>query len=1051
MQGTLRLSAVLASLTMLIFGCCHVAFAATWTYFDSPTTWDGFGVSGILADDSGFWLTGGTIATRDGAIARYDNDANLIWAKYMPPYANLSPTAETGDRGFFSLAETGGEQTGPYCQLSRFDSSPAALWTQDLPADCHFFGRDVTGGAWVNTQYGLYRFAADGVSKSVAAVASVTAGAVDNQTGDLYFATVGSAANAAAVYRVDVRATSTKLWTAPDSTIQLGHVSLGSDGNLYAIGTTAAGLYALSLGRDGSMRWQHAYATGEQPVQAYAAYPDGTQVALDHLLVVDEISSDGTLRFTKPTGIAPYDCACDLLATSPNGDLIVAVPHVALMRLDKDGNILATTSTPNLPEGNTLAVLADGSTLVGPNPDPMNLSYPNFMHLDRAGHALAVPETQDIFGAGSRLNTSLQAVDGTLYVATANDSDFWLSKISPDGQLIWKQHYANYRSLREWTLGADRICAAAEPNGSVTIECRSTDSGEVLWSYDANASILAAALLDDNEVVAVIAPQSRDSRLLVLSADGELEHNIDLTREIFVNRNQIGIGKNGTTVISDLQSGGEVTAWDKYGIHLYVTHSPLASEIKFDGSVSVADDGSALLTPMLGSLSDATEYLWMLSPAGKTRWLTPQTLNGVQNEPIPISNGVAYVFGSGSTFSGPTVLQKRSLADGRVLDQFDIDAADTIPVLDPITGLLLSWGQGIKINDSANGHLLRRIMPDCGTQRCDYGSLMAMTADGTLRFLHDTFDPVAGERFRVDAIGAAATPVSSVRVDQAGLAGAWYAPYEDGQGFTFDYIASAHVVFMPWFTYGFNGGADPAQLAWYALQGTSEPGARSVELDIYMTDPGTFNLGVVDTHKVGSAHLSFTDCNSGLLIYQFVQGVNNAAGGTISLTRISPSTSPCELADSTMVSAQNSNVAAQGFDARQSGSWFEPSTSGQGLQLTIIPAGNNYAGLVFAAWFTFDPANLADDPGHQHWFTLQGDLTTATNGQVTLPIYRTLGGTFDFAATLDTVQVGHATLSMQGCDKARIDYQFDLSEVAHAFAGLSGSTDLVKIGGCSTP
>jgi hypothetical protein len=119
------------------------------------------------------------------------------------------------------------------------------------------------------------------------------------------------------------------------------------------------------------------------------------------------------------------------------------------------------------------------------------------------------------------------------------------------------------------------------------------------------------------------------------------------------------------------------------------------------------------------------------------------------------------------------------------------------------------------------------------------------------------------------------------------------------------------------------------------------------------------------------------------------------------------------------------------------------------LQLTIIPAGNGWNGLVFGAWFTFDPAGQSDDPIHQHWFTLQGDLANATNGNVTLPLYRIIGGPFDGAPTQNFSQVGHATLTMQACDSAQLDYQFDASEAAHAFAGLAGTSHLVKIGGCS--
>jgi len=1054
MRHSLRSPTLLATLAMLMFACSDATFAATWTYFDSPTIQAEFEVTGILADATGFWLGGATSATRAGAISRYDTGANLSWTRYADPagvmFADASATNTTSDGGFINLVETGGEQPGFYCQLSRFTSGGAGLWTQDLPAACHLYGRDGTGGAWVNTQYGLYRIAADGVAAQVAGDTGTTVGAVDNQTGDLYFATVGSAVNAAAVYRIDSHGTSKKLWTAPDGTIQVGHVSLATDGNLYAIGTIgAAGLYALSLEPDGSVRWQRAYTTGVLPVQAYAAFADGTQVVLDHLLAVYEIGNDGTPRFAKPTGIAPYDCACNLLATSANGDIIVAIPGAALVRFDTNGNTLANTPLPNLPEGNTLAVLADGSVLIGPNADATSLSNPSFVHLDRAGHALATPDTQHAFGAGSTVNTSLQAIDGTLYVLAGNDADSWLSKISPAGQLVWKVHYANYRSLRELKLGADRICLVAEI-GKETIECRSTDSGDVQWSYDASGFVLAFALLDDNEVVAVVSEQTHNSQLLTLSASGALTRSTDLSREIFVNSNQIGITKDGTVVISDLHDAGNVSAWNKFGIRLYTTHSPVAGDIQLDGSVSVADDGSALLTPLLGTSSDSSLYLWMLTPYGQTRWLKPQSGSGTQ-DPIRLSNGVAYMFDAGAGFSGPIQLQKRSLADGSLLAQFDIDGAESFPTFDAATGLLLSFGPAININDPANGHLLRRIIPDCGVAACGYGAFAAMTGDATLRVVLNTFDSTLGERFRVDAIAGAATPVPSVRLDQAGLAGAWYAPYEYGQGFTLDYVAAAHVVFMPWFTYGIDGGDDPAQLAWYALQGTVQPGASSIDLGIYTTDPGTFNLGIVGVHAVGSAQLNFTDCNSGLLIYQFDADANFGSGGIIPLTRLSPSTSPCVLANGTTVPAQNANAPAQGFDARQSGSWFDPSTSGQGMQLTVIPAGNDYAGLVFAAWFTFDPAKLADDAAHQHWFTLQSDLTTASGGQITLPIYRTLGGSFDAAPTLDTVQVGHATLSMQGCDKARVDYQFDPSEVAHGFAGLVGTVNLVKIGGCTPP
>jgi hypothetical protein len=68
---------------------------------------------------------------------------------------------------------------------------------------------------------------------------------------------------------------------------------------------------------------------------------------------------------------------------------------------------------------------------------------------------------------------------------------------------------------------------------------------------------------------------------------------------------------------------------------------------------------------------------------------------------------------------------------------------------------------------------------------------------------------------------------------------------------------------------------------------------------------------------------------------------------------------------------------------------------------------------------------------------------------VTLPIYRIIGGSLDNFPTSNYAEIGHATFTMFGCDSAQFDYQFDATEVAHAFAKLGGTMHLVKIGGCS--
>jgi hypothetical protein len=410
-----------------------------------------------------------------------------------------------------------------------------------------------------------------------------------------------------------------------------------------------------------------------------------------------------------------------------------------------------------------------------------------------------------------------------------------------------------------------------------------------------------------------------------------------------------------------------------------------------------------------------------------------------------------------SQFPDVPLLRTISLADGTLLASVPLQNDDPypglyFPRLDAATGLaLFSSSQHLAIVDPVTGKLVRRVAEICGSAICE-GFSAAFSTDGTLRVVGGALDADAGQRVRVDAYAAANQPATTVRVDQPGIAGAWFPAYAGGQGFTLDYIAGANTIFMPWFTYSAETVVGPSGLAWYGLQGTVAPGATSVDLDIATTDPGTFNSGSVGGHVVGHAKLTFGDCNFGWLKYKFDDvGYITGLQGLIALTRLSPSTAACALADGSSAPAQNTNAPANGFDARQGGSWFDPAAGGQGVEMTIVPPGDGSVGIVFVAWFTFDPAGQSDDALNQHWFTLQGDLSAASDGKVTLPIYRIIGGVLDAGATSNFAEVGHATLTMLACDTAQLDYRFDTTEVAHAFSGLAGSSHLIKIGGCSTP
>ena len=282
-----------------------------------------------------------------------------------------------------------------------------------------------------------------------------------------------------------------------------------------------------------------------------------------------------------------------------------------------------------------------------------------------------------------------------------------------------------------------------------------------------------------------------------------------------------------------------------------------------------------------------------------------------------------------------------------------------------------------------------------------------------------------------------------IRIDQPGIAGAWWSPYANGEGLVIDYLPASRTFFAPWFTFSRTGGNDPAGQRWYVVQGSVPANARTVELPITESAGGNFDAGpTVQARIVGKAMLSFTDCNNGTMHYAFDAATNGAASGTITLSRLAPATESCVLADGSTQSI--AAAPANGFDARMSGSWFEQATSGQGLQFVVQPGG-----VFFAPWFTFDPAGPSDDPGRQRWFTIQGNLANARNGVVQAPIVQTIGGAFDSVPTNNMTIVGQATVTFGGCDSAKVDYRFDDTESAGAMRALAGTTELIKIGGCT--
>ncbi|TLY52693.1 MAG: YncE family protein, partial [Gammaproteobacteria bacterium] len=102
------------------------------------------------------------------------------------------------------------------------------------------------------------------------------------------------------------------------------------------------------------------------------------------------------------------------------------------------------------------------------------------------------------------------------------------------------------------------------------------------------------------------------------------------------------------------------------------------------------------------------------------------------------------------------------------------------------------------------------------------------------------------------------------------------------------------------------------------------------------------------------------------------------------------------------------------------GSWYNPSTSGQGFEFEVsADSGAAGQGSLFGGWFTYDTTAA----GGRRWYTLQGNVTSA-NPTAALTIYSTTGGNFNAAPSVSATAVGTATLRFIDCTHGVFTYSF---------------------------
>lgn len=113
------------------------------------------------------------------------------------------------------------------------------------------------------------------------------------------------------------------------------------------------------------------------------------------------------------------------------------------------------------------------------------------------------------------------------------------------------------------------------------------------------------------------------------------------------------------------------------------------------------------------------------------------------------------------------------------------------------------------------------------------------------------------------------------------------------------------------------------------------------------------------------------------------------------------------------------NIDQQGL----TGSWYQPITSGQGMEIEVYPdfvaPGTGY---LQGGWFTFDYA-ASDGADHNRWYTFGGNVQSGDSAAL-LSLYQNVGGNFDAPPVTSGVQVGQVGVSFSDCITGQLNYTF---------------------------
>ncbi len=218
-------------------------------------------------------------------------------------------------------------------------------------------------------------------------------------------------------------------------------------------------------------------------------------------------------------------------------------------------------------------------------------------------------------------------------------------------------------------------------------------------------------------------------------------------------------------------------------------------------------------------------------------------------------------------------------------------------------------------------------------------------------------------------------------VIEAGTSSAWMDPARNGEGFVLEVLA-AHRAVMYWFTYDEEGKQD-----WYIAVGNIR-GNRIAFTELLRVAGGKFGPGFdpgqITETVVGSASFIWSDCDTGEMEWELDASADQPLQqGRMNLQRITRLMG-IDCADTVSPPVNET--------ARLSGSWADPSHTGEGYTLELLTDGR---ALVY--WFSFDTN------GNRRWFFGVGESSGAGSTITFDEMLTTSGG--KFGASFDPADV----------------------------------------------